>query len=52
MFRDVATQLAEANRGRMELQAMEQEARSFRIEQAREARERERVSSEDPNCHC
>jgi len=52
MFKAVATHLAEANRGRMDLKAMEDEARSFRIDQAREARERERSAAEDPNCNC
>jgi len=46
MFRDIAMQLGESNRSRLELQAMERGA-SFRVDQAVEARE-----DEDSNCNC
>ena len=46
MFKDIASQLSESNRSRMELQNMEHEARSFRIDRAEEAKE------EQPDCSC
>jgi len=50
MFRDIAMQLGDSNRSRMELQAMhgDSAARSFRVvDQAVEARE-----EEESNCNC
>eukprot|EP00095_Tigriopus_kingsejongensis_P009842 maker-scaffold21_size687808-snap-gene-5.37 protein:Tk09842 transcript:maker-scaffold21_size687808-snap-gene-5.37-mRNA-1 annotation:"ras-related protein rab-30" len=47
MFQDIATQLAESNRSKIELQTLD-EARSFRIDQALEVREGDGAS----DCNC